>query len=135
MLSLPILVAPTKVLLVPLSNHLGFKPVIKTLASRLRAMGIANNVDSSSVSIGRRYARNDELGTPLGITVDFDTLKDGPITLRERDSTTQVRASEEKIIEAVRNLVAGDETWHEVSERLPAFTGQSQDDRHGQVSK
>ncbi|OAQ97007.1 hypothetical protein LLEC1_06365 [Akanthomyces lecanii] len=124
-LSLPILTAPTKVLLVPLSNHASFKPVIKSLARRLRSMGIANNVDASSVSIGKRYARNDELGTPLSITVDFDTVKDGSITLRERDSTTQVRASEEQIIEAVQKLVSGSETWKEVSQRLPAFTGQA----------
>ncbi|KID68957.1 glycyl-tRNA synthetase 1, partial [Metarhizium brunneum ARSEF 3297] len=127
-LSLPILVAPVKVLLVPLSNNAGFKPVVKALARRLRAMGIANNVDSSSVSIGRRYARNDELGTPLGITVDFDTLKDGSVTLRERDSRVQVRASQDEIVEAIRDLVAGAETWDEVSKRLPMFTGQSQED-------
>lgn len=90
-------------------------------------MGIANNVDASSVSIGKRYARNDELGTPLSITVDFDTVKDGSITLRERDSTTQVRAPEDQIIEAVKNLVSGLETWIEVSQRLPAFIGQAQD--------
>ncbi|KAK2592387.1 hypothetical protein QQS21_009906 [Conoideocrella luteorostrata] len=127
-LSLPILVAPTKVLLVPLSNHAGFKPAVKSLAARLRALGIANIVDSSSVSIGKRYARNDELGTPLGITVDFDTLKDGTITLRERDSTVQVRASEDDIMDATRNLLSGMETWKQVSERLPAFTRQSVDE-------
>ena len=127
-LSLPILVAPTKVLLVPLSNNASFKPIVKSLASRLRGLGISNNVDSSGVSIGRRYARNDELGTPLGITVDFDTVSNGSITLRERDSTVQVRASEDEIIEATKNLVTGIETWEQVSKRLPAFTGQSQDE-------
>ncbi|TWU78245.1 hypothetical protein ED733_008118 [Metarhizium rileyi] len=127
-LSLPVIVAPTKVLLVPLSNCAGFKPVIKRLAARLRAIGVANTIDSSSVSIGKRYARNDELGTPLAVTVDFDTLKDESITLRERDSTVQVRASEDEIIEAIRNLVSGGETWSQVSERLPETPRQSQDD-------
>ncbi|OAA78096.1 glycyl-tRNA synthetase [Akanthomyces lecanii RCEF 1005] len=128
-LSLPILTAPIKVLLVPLSNNPSFKPVIKSLALRLRSMGITSNVDASGVSIGKRYARNDELGTPLGITVDFETIKDGSITLRERDSTTQVRASEEQIVKAVKNLVLGSETWQEVSQRLPAFlTGQTHDE-------
>ncbi len=111
----------------PLSNHASFKPIIKALANRFRSVGIANNVDASSVSIGKRYARNDELGTPLGITVDFDTVQDGSITLRERDSTAQVRASEDQIVEAVKNLVSGSETWQEVSQRLPAFTSQAQD--------
>jgi glycyl-tRNA synthetase len=50
-----------------------------------------NKIDDSASSIGRRYARNDELGTPFGLTVDFQTVKDGTITLRERDSTKQIR--------------------------------------------
>lgn len=117
-----------KVLLVPLSNNLSFRPIVKALAGRLRVLGIANNIDSSSVSIGRRYARNDELGTPLGVTVDFDSVKDGSVTLRERDSTIQVRSSQEEIIEAIKNLINGIETWAEVSARLPRFTGQSQEE-------
>ncbi|KAJ3490345.1 hypothetical protein NLG97_g5796 [Lecanicillium saksenae] len=125
-LSLPIFTAATKVLLVPLSSNASFKPVIKSLARQLRALGIANNEDTSSVSIGKRYARNDELGTPFAITVDFDTVKDGSITLRERDSTAQVRASHNDIIEAVKNLVANSESWQQVFQRLPEFTAQPQ---------
>ncbi|KAL4955427.1 glycyl-tRNA synthetase [Aspergillus filifer] len=105
-LSLPISVAPTKVLIVPLSTH----PAL------------------SSASIGKRYARNDELGIPLGITVDFDSVKDGTVTLRERDSTKQVRASQEDILCAVRGLVTGLESWDSVFSRLPKFSGQSGDD-------
>jgi glycyl-tRNA synthetase len=115
------------VLIVPLSNHASFQPIAKKLAARLRALRISNNVDASSTSIGKRYARNDELGTPLGITIDFDTVTDGSITLRERDSTSQVRASEEDIIQAVRNLVNESESWEQVSQRLPAFAVQNQD--------
>ncbi|KAK5987747.1 Putative glycine--tRNA ligase [Cladobotryum mycophilum] len=126
-LSLPIVVAPRKVLIVPLSNNPSFQSVVKKLANRLRTLRISNNVDPSSASIGKRYARNDELGTPLGITVDFDTVKDGSITLRERDSTLQVRFTEEEIVQAVRNLVDGIETWEQVFKRLPEFTGQSQE--------
>lgn len=125
---MPILVAPTKVLIVPLSNNPKFSPVVEKLAARLRALGIANNVDASGVSIGKRYARNDELGTPLGITVDFETLTDGSITLRDRDSTTQVRASEDEIIGATSSLVSGNKTWKEVAETLPAFLGKDQDE-------
>ncbi|KAF7554464.1 hypothetical protein G7Z17_g2934 [Cylindrodendrum hubeiense] len=127
-LSIPISVAPTKVLIVPLSNNASLQPVVKKLAARLRKLRISNNVDASSSSIGKRYARNDELGTPLGITIDFDTVSDGSITLRERDSTSQVRSSEDEIIQAVCSLVDGSESWEQVSQRLPAFTGQSQDD-------
>ena len=68
-----------------------------------------------------RYARNDELGTAFGITVDFQSVKDDTITLRERDSTKQVRASIDQILEALRNLCNGSETWVDIAKRLPTF--------------
>jgi glycyl-tRNA synthetase len=122
------LVAPTKVLLVPLSRSPEFKPYVKKLSSRLRTLGISHNVDDSSASIGKRYSRNDELGTPFGITVDFDTVKDEIITLRERDTTKQVRASVDDVLGAVVNLVNGTEIWADVVKRLPEFVGQSEDE-------
>ena len=85
-------------------------------------------MDSSSVSIGRRYARNDELGTPFGITVDFDSVKDGTVTLRERDSTKQVRGSEDEVVAAVKGMCEGLETWEGVGRRLKEFTGQTGED-------
>ncbi|TAQ89151.1 hypothetical protein B7494_g2553 [Chlorociboria aeruginascens] len=126
-LSFPPQVAPTKVLLVPLSRSPGFEPHIDSISARLRSLGVSNRVDNSSASIGKRYSRNDELGTPFGITIDFDTLKDGTITLRERDSTKQVRASNDDIINAVVSLVEGREVWDDISKRLPEFLGQSDD--------
>lgn len=60
-------------------------------ARRFRKAGISSKVDDSGSSIGKRYARNDELGTPFAITVDFQTVQDGTVTLRERDSTKQIR--------------------------------------------
>ncbi|KIX10186.1 glycine-tRNA ligase [Rhinocladiella mackenziei CBS 650.93] len=126
-LSFPPTVAPTKVLLVPLSGNAEFKPFLRNLTTRLRRLGISNKVDDSSASIGKRYARNDELGTPFGITVDFQTVKDKTITLRDRDSTKQVRASEDEIVAAIKALVDGEETWEQVAKRLPAFEGQDID--------
>lgn len=124
-LSLPLSVAPTKVLLAPLSSHQLFGPIVKKLSRRLRALGISNRVDNSGASIGKRYSRNDELGTPFGITVDFITAKDGSITLRERDSTKQVRSSEDEILTAMERLVGGVETWDDILGRLPEFIGQA----------
>jgi glycyl-tRNA synthetase len=98
-----------------------------TVAQKLRAHGISNKVDDSSQSIGRRYARNDELGTPFGITVDFDTLKDGTITLRERDSTKQIRATQEEVFEIIKDLVDGRRTWSEVVAKHGEFKGQETD--------
>ena len=63
-------------------------------AELLTSLDISHKVDSSSGSIGRRYARTDEIGVPFGITVDFDTVNKEPhtATLRERNSTRQIRA-------------------------------------------
>lgn len=122
------MVAPTKVLIVPLSTNRNFKPLIDKLSHRLRALGVSNRIDSSGVSIGKRYSRNDELGTPLGVTVDFDSLKDETVTLRDRDSTKQVRASISEVVSAVKSLVDGQETWADVFKRLPEFLGQSGDE-------
>lgn len=116
--------APTKVLIVPLSSNAQFRPIIKKISQQLRALGISSRIDDSSASIGKRYSRNDELGTPLGITVDFQTLQDSTITLRDRDSTSQVRAEESKIVDAIKALVDGSKNWENVASELPKFEGQ-----------
>jgi glycyl-tRNA synthetase len=127
-LSFPPIVAPVKVLLVPLSTHPDFGPFVTKLTYKLRRMGIPNKVDDSSASIGKRYARNDELGTPLGITIDFQTVKDQSLTLRDRDSKTQVRASEDEICAAIKSLVEGEETWQDVQKRLPEFKTEKEEE-------
>ena len=62
----------------------------------------------ASGAIGRRYRRQDEIGTPYGITVDFDTIeKDGTVTLRDRDTLQQVRLSEEALIQFLEEKIEG----------------------------
>ena len=97
------------------------------MSQRLRGLGISNRVDDSSASIGKRYSRNDELGTAFGITVDFQSVKDGSVTLRDRDSTKQVRADADEIMAAIQRLVDGSDTWPDVLKRLPEFTEQNVD--------
>ncbi len=63
-LSLPPLVAPIKALIVPISSNEKLAPLVKQVSRQLRSAGVASRVDDSNASIGRRYARNDELGTP-----------------------------------------------------------------------
>lgn len=66
--------------------------IVLLLASALTSVDVSHKVDDSSGSIGRRYARTDEIAIPYGITIDFDTLKEPhTVTLRERDSMKQVR--------------------------------------------
>lgn len=116
--------APTKVLIVPLSKNEEFSPIARKMGQKLRALGISSRVDDSGATIGKRYSRNDELGTPFGITIDFQTVKDGSVTLRERDSTTQVRADEAKILEAVQAMVNGSKLWKDIESELPKFESQ-----------
>jgi glycyl-tRNA synthetase len=78
-------------------------------------------VDDSSQSIGRRYARNDELGTPFGITVDFQSVEDGTITLRERDSTTQIRATQDEIFQVIKDIVGERRKWSDVVAQYGEF--------------
>ncbi|KAJ2532473.1 Glycine--tRNA ligase 1, mitochondrial [Coemansia sp. RSA 1935] len=104
--------SPFKCLILPISGNPSFKPFLQNTARSLRNVGVPARIDdAASVSIGRRYSRNDELGTPFAITFDFMTLKDNTVTLRERDSTKQVRGSLEDIVELVKNLVSGSVTW------------------------
>ncbi|KAA8903360.1 hypothetical protein TRICI_005718 [Trichomonascus ciferrii] len=120
-LSFPPVVAPTKVLVVPLSTDESFDPIVTDLTSKLRRLGIQCKVDDSSASIGKRYARNDELGTPFGITVDFQSVKDGSVTIRERDSTKQVRGSQRDVLDALQAMIFREESWKNGTKNLQPF--------------
>lgn len=123
-LSFPPLVAPTKVLLVPLSNNKTLKGMIDMVSGSLKEANIPFRIDDSGVSIGKRYARNDELGTPFGITIDFDSLKDESVTLRERDSTRQMRGSIKDVIKSIVDICYKGGSWDESTKKLTVFTGQ-----------
>src|SRR5262249_47278975 len=79
--------APIKVAVLPLSRNERLTPAAKDLAAKLRERWIVEFDDAQG--IGRRYRRQDEIGTPFCVTVDFDTLDDNAVTVRDRDSMTQ----------------------------------------------
>ena len=82
-------IAPVKAAVLPLSRNTDLTPKAKSLAGVLRQRW---NVDFDDAgAIGRRYRRHDEIGTPFCITVDFDSLDDDAVTIRERDSMAQSR--------------------------------------------
>ncbi|XP_034935671.1 glycine--tRNA ligase isoform X2 [Chelonus insularis] len=124
-LSLPPVVAPLKCSILPLSGNAEFVPFIKQLSQGLTRADVSHKVDDSSISIGKRYARTDEIAIPFGITVDFDTLKvPHSATLRERDSMGQVRINLDEIPGVVRDLGNGKITWAEVEAKYPKFEQQ-----------
>jgi glycyl-tRNA synthetase len=81
--------APVKVAVLPLSRNADLSPKAKDLAAQLRRNWNVEFDDAGA--IGRRYRRQDEIGTPYCVTVDFDTLEDNAVTIRERDSMAQER--------------------------------------------
>ena len=85
-------------------------------------------MDKSSTSIGKRYARNDELGTLFSITVDFQSLKDGTITLPERDGMKQIRVTQDEVFEIVSGILEGDSTFDDALAKFREFQGQELDE-------
>ena len=81
--------SPVKVAILPLSRNEALSPKARELAAQLRAFWNVEFDDAQA--IGRRYRRQDEIGTPFCVTVDFDTLTDDAVTIRERDTMAQER--------------------------------------------
>jgi glycyl-tRNA synthetase len=83
--------APIKAAVLPLSRNADLSPKARDLAAALRKHWNVEFDDAQA--IGRRYRRQDEIGTPFCLTVDFDTLEDQAVTVRERDSMAQERVA------------------------------------------
>jgi glycyl-tRNA synthetase len=83
--------APIKIAVLPLSRNEKLVPLAKEIYNELRRYFMTQYDDSQS--IGRRYRRQDEIGTPFCVTIDFQSLEDNQVTIRERDSMTQIRVS------------------------------------------
>jgi glycyl-tRNA synthetase len=88
-------VAPIKAAVLPLSRNPDLSPKARSLADTLRSRWNVEFDDAGA--IGRRYRRQDEIGTPYCVTVDFDTLRDHAVTIRERDSMKQVRIAIDQV--------------------------------------
>jgi glycyl-tRNA synthetase len=82
-------IAPYQVAVLPLSRKDTLIPVALEVLGRLQSIAMCDYDETQS--IGRRYRRQDEIGTPLAVTVDFDSLEDRAVTIRHRDTTDQVR--------------------------------------------
>lgn len=124
-LSLPPVIAPYKCSVLPLSQKAEFGTFVKDLSAELTRCDVSHKVDDSSGSIGRRYARTDQIAIPYGITVDFDTLKEPhSATLRERETMKQIRVPINELPPLVRDLAQGRTSWEEALEKYPAFEQQ-----------
>jgi glycyl-tRNA synthetase len=99
-------VAPVQVAVFPLMTRDSLDTIAQDITRTLHRRGILAEYDDSG-AIGRRYRRQDEIGTPFAVTVDYDTKENNTVTLRDRDSMKQVRISIDKLPETISALVDG----------------------------
>ncbi len=97
--------APVKVAVLPLSRHADLSPRARDVAAALRRHWNTDFDDASA--IGRRYRRQDEIGTPFCVTVDFETPEDQAVTVRERDSMRQDRVGLDGLIPYLSERLPG----------------------------
>ncbi|KAK6147886.1 hypothetical protein DH2020_018798 [Rehmannia glutinosa] len=114
----PPLVAPIKCTVFPLVQNQQYEEVAKSIARSLTAVGITYKIDITGTSIGKRYARTDELGVPLAITVDSTSS----VTIRERDSKQQIRVNVDEVASVVKEFTDGVSTWGDVLWRYPTHS-------------
>ena len=113
-LSLPRRLAPIKVAVFPLLSREDMVLKAKEVYEMLKGWGYTVIYDDSG-SIGRRYARADELGVPLAVTVDHRTLEDDTVTLRDRDTWKQIRVSLENLRSAIDEYIWTGRSLEELS--------------------
>lgn len=113
-LRLPVCVAPIQVAVFPLMSRDELDTIAKTITKELHERNIHAEYDDSG-AIGRRYRRQDEIGTPYAITVDYETKEDATVTIRDRDTTSQVRIPMKRISEIITDLISGKISFSEIS--------------------
>ncbi|MDD1757774.1 MAG: glycine--tRNA ligase, partial [Methanotrichaceae archaeon] len=99
-------VAPIEVAVLPLMDREELLAPAKEILQKLRGLGLRVDYDTSG-SIGRRYRRNDEVGTPYDVTIDYETLEMNSVTIRDRDSMKQVRVKVDELAEKLQSLLRG----------------------------
>ncbi|CAK9232181.1 unnamed protein product [Sphagnum troendelagicum] len=107
----PPLIAPIKCTVFPLIQREILNLKAKQISNSLTRVGVSNKMDVTGRSIGKRYARTDEVGIPFAITVDFDE----GVTVRERDSKQQIRVPDGEVVDVVHDLANGSLPWAKVT--------------------
>ena len=98
--------APIKVAILPLSRNEKLVPLSRQVYTELRRHFMTQYDDAQS--IGRRYRRQDEIGTPFCVTIDFQSLEDNQVTIRERDSMAQIRLPIKELVRTLQAKLSGE---------------------------
>jgi glycyl-tRNA synthetase len=101
--------APIKVAILPLSRNEKLAPLAKEIHHAVQSSGVMGGLVQydDAQSIGRRYRRQDEVGTPLCVTVDFDSLDDDAVTIRDRDTMAQDRVKIDDLVDELKKRLNG----------------------------
>jgi glycyl-tRNA synthetase len=122
-------VAPIKCTIFPLVNNEDMNNASHEIYKSLTKIGVSVKLDTTAISIGKRYCRTDELGVPFAITVDHRTIghtttpKDNTVTVRERDSCQQFRVNIENVAKLIADLSDQKRTWAEATKDLEEVLG------------
>ena len=116
------MIAPYKVVLLPLTNAPEMVDLVMQIETSMRKNGITCKKDIGSSTIGKKYARTDEMGIPFGVTVDEDTLKDNTVTFRNTLSMEQVRMPIDDLIKNIQKFVSDpDFSFEDIKKVYPLF--------------
>ncbi|HEY3423033.1 MAG TPA: glycine--tRNA ligase [Methanocellaceae archaeon] len=110
-------VAPVTCAILPLVSKEPLMGKAQAIALDLKNKGFFIEYDDSG-TIGKRYRRNDEVGTPFSVTIDFDTMEDDTVTIRDRDTMSQVRVPVKDLAGMLRELAAGDRPLTDFGKRV-----------------
>ena len=107
LLKLPPHLAPIKAAVIPLKrNHSEIVDTARTIVGELASLGLGRVIHENTGNIGKSYRKHDEAGTPICVTVDFQSLDDGSVTVRDRDTMEQIRIGRSELpsylLEAIR---------------------------------
>lgn len=107
--------APYQAAVHPLMGKPELSAEAKNLFAGLVAAGIMTDYDESG-TIGKRYRRNDEIGIPFSVTIDFDTLEKGTVTIRDRDTMKQISVPAKHLSDVLKQLLSGEKSFEESGE-------------------
>ncbi|CAK5117936.1 unnamed protein product [Meloidogyne enterolobii] len=122
-------IAPIKCSILPISSNKRLDPIIQAVREELTSREISSKIDDSMGSIGRRYARTDEIGIPFGVTVDFDSeVEPWTVTLRYSVTMQQIRLKVTEVGDLVAQLVKGKMNWENACQKFPIFNASQDND-------
>lgn len=120
MIALRPLLAPYKVGICPFGTP-AQQEIANYLEGRFVDVSFSTKTDNSGVSIGKKYARMDEIGIPFAVAIDFTSEEDQTVTIRDRDSTLQIRVDKTLAPDIIVQLVKGETTWEQAHNTYPRF--------------